>query len=136
VLDIRDGDGTRERLNVLYRQLVNDGADVLIAHAKVNVLAAKEVTSNVPIVMLYALDPVGVGFVKSLGRPGGNVTGTSYDPTSEHIGKLVEFLKEGAPSVTRIGILGEPALYGEAAPLYWQAAENAVAGAHGEHLFI
>lgn len=63
------------------------------------------------------------------------MTGTSYDPTSEHIGKLVEFLNEGAPSVTRIGILGEPALYGEAAPLYWQAAENAVAGAHGEHMF-
>jgi putative ABC transport system substrate-binding protein len=124
-LDIRDGDGTPERLNELYRQLVNDKVDVLLAHSNVNALAAKQATSKVPIVMLYALNPVGLGVVKSLGRPGGNVTGMSYDPAPEHTGKLVELLKQSAPSVTRLGVLAEPALYGEAAPLYWQAAENA-----------
>jgi len=130
VLDIRDGDGTPERLNQLYRQLVNDGADVLIAQTNVNALAAKQATSKVPIVTLYVIDPLGLGLVKSLGRPGGNVTGMSYDPAPEHVGKLVEFLKQIAPSVTRLGILEEPGLYRETAPLYRHEVENAARALH------
>src|SRR5262245_47357803 len=130
VLDIRDGDGTPERLNELYRQLVADGADVLIAASNVNALAAKQATSKVPIVIVYAIDPVGLGLVKSLGRPGSNVTGTTQDPAPEFVGKLVEFLKQGVPSVTRLGVLGEPALAREAAEVYWRAVEDAARTLH------
>ncbi len=51
-LDIRDGDGTRERLDELYRQLLNAGADILIAHSNMNAVAAKQATSSIPIVVL------------------------------------------------------------------------------------
>ena len=130
-LDIRDGDGTRERLDELYRQLINAGADILIAHSNMNAVAAKQATSSIPIVVLYAIDPVGVGLVASLGRPSGNLTGMSYDPASEHVAKLVEFLRQGVPSVTRLGILAAPQQYGSKGfDRYWHAVENTAARLH------
>jgi putative ABC transport system substrate-binding protein len=129
-LIVREGDGTRDTMLRLYRQLVAERVDILIAHANVNALAAKEITSSVPIVVLYATSPVEVGLVESLGRPGGNVTGCVWDQAPEHVSKLVEVLKEAAPSVTRVAILGEPQISGPASASYQEAVQSAARALH------
>jgi putative ABC transport system substrate-binding protein len=89
-----------------------------LGHLKVNVivtapgteaaLAAKGATTTIPIVMVAALDPVDAGLVASLARPGGNITGLSFDVTPEQAGKNLELLKEAAPRVSRVAILRNP----------------------------
>jgi putative ABC transport system substrate-binding protein len=72
-------------------------------------VAAKKATSTIPIVMTNAAQPVEIGLVASLARPGGNVTGMSWAATLEVIGKGVELLKEAVPKVRRIAVLANPA---------------------------
>jgi len=77
--------------------------ELLIASTNLHISAAKAATTAIPIVMGYAADPVGQGFVASLSRPGGNITGLTSDPGPEIRGKLVEWLAECRPRLSRLG---------------------------------
>jgi putative tryptophan/tyrosine transport system substrate-binding protein len=72
------------------------------------VQAAKNVTSTIPIVMIFPNDPVASGLVASLDRPGGNVTGTTFTSGPEIFGKQLQLLKEAVPRASRVAVLGNP----------------------------
>jgi putative tryptophan/tyrosine transport system substrate-binding protein len=100
-----------KRLTSLARELVDLKVDVIVASATPAIQAAKNATATIPIVMMGAADPVGIGFVASLARPGGNITGLSLQ-SPELAGKRLELLKEVVPRITRVAFLahgGDPA---------------------------
>jgi putative ABC transport system substrate-binding protein len=101
---IRSAEGNPERLPSLADQLVREKVDVVAAWMTPAVLAAKQATSSIPIVMLGAADPVSMGLVESLARPGANITGVA-GLTAEMASKIVELLKEMLPNATRIATL-------------------------------
>jgi putative tryptophan/tyrosine transport system substrate-binding protein len=82
---------------------------LIVAPAGIAAQAAKKATSSIPIVMMFPADPVGLGLVASLGRPGGNVTGTTLSPGSAIFGKQLQILKEAVPRASRVAILSNPA---------------------------
>jgi putative ABC transport system substrate-binding protein len=88
--------------------------DVIVAHATPAVLAAKQATATIPIVLLNVADPVGAGLVASLARPGGNVTGVS-NQSADFTGKLLELAKEAVPRVTRVASITSASNPGQAA---------------------
>jgi putative tryptophan/tyrosine transport system substrate-binding protein len=88
-------------------ELVRSGVDVLVAWATPSVVAARRATSTVPIIMVGVGDPVRLGLVASLARPGGNVTGTT-SVSRDLGGKLVEILIEAIPAVWRVGVVRNP----------------------------
>jgi putative ABC transport system substrate-binding protein len=106
-LDVRAAEGRAERLPQLAAELVELKPDVLVAAATPAALAAKNATRTIPIVMVGVGDPVGSGLVKSLARPGGNVTGASL-VNVEFAGKRVQLLKEALPRVPRVALLHNP----------------------------
>ena len=79
----RYGDGRMERLPDLAAELVRLKVDVIVAGSSLHVIAARQATSTIPVVFVYSADPVSAGFVASLARPGGNVTGLSADASAE-----------------------------------------------------
>jgi putative ABC transport system substrate-binding protein len=87
------------------------------------IAAVKQATATIPVVMMVSRDPVGAGFIASLARPGGNITGFANDPTPEIIGKNLELLKEAAPRVSRVAFLWNPVPPG--AGTYKNAVESA-----------
>jgi putative tryptophan/tyrosine transport system substrate-binding protein len=97
-------EGRFERSPSIIAEFVRLKVDVIVVHATPNVVAAKQVTSVIPIVFPSAGDPVGNGLVTSLSRPGGNVTGLSVQ-SSELAQKLVQLLRDLLPSVGRLAIL-------------------------------
>src|SRR2546422_4135591 len=102
-------DGRAERFAEAAAELVRLKVDVIVAANNPAVAAALAATKMTPIVMVLGLDPVGLGFVTSLARPGGTVTGfSSYLP--ELVGKRLQFLKEVAPNASRVAVLWEPHL--------------------------
>ena len=107
VLDRRYGDGKMERLPDLAGELVRAKVEVIVTGTNIHVAAARRATSTIPIVMVFADDPVRAGFVASLARPGGNVTGLSADASSELWGKYLSMLKELVPKLSRVGVLGQ-----------------------------
>ncbi len=107
VIERRNAEGRFERLPDLAADLVRLKVDLIVAAGSPAPLAAKRVTNTIPIVMTNAGDPVGSGLVKSLARPGGNVTGLSLlNPAL--VGKQLELLKEVVPKVTRAAVLTNP----------------------------
>jgi putative ABC transport system substrate-binding protein len=106
-IEERSSEGKFERLPDLAAELIRLKVDVIVAPATQNVLAAKQATRTIPIVMGNSLDPVGAGLVASFARPGGNVTGLS-GLSLETVGKQFELLKEMVPSVSRVAVLGNP----------------------------
>ena len=100
--------GLLDRVPGTVAELLGLKVDVLVVAGGVPALAAKAQTRTVPIVFMVVGDPVGVGLVSSLARPGGNVTGLSSMVT-DTIAKQLELLKAAVPHVTRIGILHNPA---------------------------
>jgi putative tryptophan/tyrosine transport system substrate-binding protein len=96
-----------DRLRKSAAELVAWRAEVILANAPPSVAAVQEVSRSVPIVFAAVTDPVGLGIVRSLARPGGNATG--FTPAAEFSmsGKWVELLKELAPNVRRVAILRE-----------------------------
>jgi len=78
---------------------------VIFVGANPGIAAAKRATESIPIVMGNAVDPVGNGFVASLARPGGNITGLSFDASQDILGKDVATLKEVVPKLSRVGVL-------------------------------
>jgi putative ABC transport system substrate-binding protein len=105
VIEYRWAEGKIERLPDLAAELVRLKVDVIVTSSAAPTRAAKEATSTIPIVMANDNDPVGIGHVASLARPGGNVTGVStYAP--EISGKQLELLKEVVPKLSRVAVLG------------------------------
>ena len=108
-LEYRWAEGQLERLPALAAELVRARVDVLLsAWGTPAALAAKDATTAIPIVFVAAGEPVGVGLVASLGRPGGNVTGSTF-LTEEAAGKQLQLLREAAPKVARVAVLFNPA---------------------------
>ena len=106
VIEWRYADAKLDRLSELAAELVNLKVDVIVTAAPPPTRAAKQATVTIPIVMAFDDDPVGSGFVASLARPGGNITGLS-SLASEMSGKQVELLKEIVPNLARVGVLGD-----------------------------
>ena len=103
-IEYRWVEGRSERSPAIIAEFVRLKVDVIVTHATPNVLAAKQVTSVVPIVFPSAGDPVGNKLVASLARPGGNVTGLSVQ-SSDLAQKVVELLRELLPNLRRLAIL-------------------------------
>jgi putative ABC transport system substrate-binding protein len=104
VIEYRWADGHYDRLPALLADLVGLKVDVIVTHGTPGVLAAKQATSTIPIVIAVVGDALGSGLVSSLARPGGNVTGlTFFQP--ELAAKRLELLKETVPDLTDVGIL-------------------------------
>ena len=104
----RSADGRFDRLPALAAELVADLAAVIIAAAPSAALAAKAATATIPIVFTIGADPIDLGLVSSLNRPGGNVTGVNF-LVKTLIAKRLELLRELMPSATVIGFLTNPA---------------------------
>ena len=103
-IEYRSAEGKLDRLPDLAAELVRLKVDIIVAAATPAILAAKNATSTIPIVMAPAADPVGTGLITSLARPGGNITGVSV-MLPELAGKRLQLLKEVLPRVTRVAFL-------------------------------
>jgi putative tryptophan/tyrosine transport system substrate-binding protein len=108
VLEYRPAAGHYERFPDLAAELVRLKVDVIVTQGTPAALAAKDVTTTIPIVMVGVGDPVGSGLVASLARPGGNITGLSL-LAPELVGKQLELLKAVFPTVSPVAILWNPA---------------------------
>jgi putative ABC transport system substrate-binding protein len=105
VIELRSVEGKLDRVSELAAELVRLKVGVIVTSGPTATRAAKETTSTIPIVMGFDNDPVGNGFVASLARPGGNITGLStLGP--ELSGKRLELLKETIPKLSRVTVFG------------------------------
>ena len=104
VVDFRNGGGRAESLVDRARELVANKPDVIVAYGAVDVQAVLQATRTIPVVMIYAPDPVALGFAASLARPGGNVTGLSR-LAPELTAKRLELLREVRPGLARVAVL-------------------------------
>jgi putative ABC transport system substrate-binding protein len=108
VFESRWAGGKAEQLPRLARELAGLPIDVLVTFATAPILAARAATTTIPIVMIAGgADPVADGLAKSLARPGGNVTGLTWAPSPELIGKNLEILREIIPTLSRVGFLSD-----------------------------
>lgn len=107
VIEWRSADGELERLPGLATELVHLKVDVIVAVASPAIGAAQKATTTIPIVMAITGDPVGSGFVKSLARPGGNITGLS-NMGGDTGPKLFDLLLSVMPRLSRVGVLVTP----------------------------
>jgi putative ABC transport system substrate-binding protein len=108
VIDYRFMEGQTKTMEELASELVGLGPDVIVTVATGAALAAKRATTTIPIVMATVGEPVGIGLVSNLARPGGNITGvTLYG--SELARKRLELLKETIPGIRRVALLGNAA---------------------------
>ncbi len=107
VVEYRWAEGKLERLPALVADLVRLRVDVIVSSATAAIRTAKEQTSTIPIVMAGVTDPIGVGLVASLSRPGGNVTGLTH-LSPELTAKRLELLKEVVPRLSRVAVLWDP----------------------------
>jgi putative ABC transport system substrate-binding protein len=121
VLELRYAEARAERLPELARELVSLKVDVIVTATDVAIAAVKRETQRIPIVMANSTDPVGAGFVASLARPGGNVTGLSH-VSLEVTGKRLELLKEAIPGLSRVAFLWNPGVRGDT--LQYKEAED------------
>ena len=113
VIEYRYTEGKSDRLPALAAELVRLRVDVIVTGGGATTRAAKEATTTIPIVFAQDGDPVASGFVASLARPGGNITGlSSFAP--ELNGKRLELLKEIVPKLSRVAVLGTSTVPGHA----------------------
>lgn len=104
-LEVRSSAGSAATLSEKAAELVRLKVDVIVAHLTPAAQAAKQATTDIPIVMAGVGDPLGTDLVASLARPGGNVTGTS-SAVAEVAGKSIELIREVFPSIGRVAVLG------------------------------
>jgi putative tryptophan/tyrosine transport system substrate-binding protein len=124
VIEYRYAEDKLDRLPTLAAELVRLNVNVIVTGGPGSTRASKEATSTIPIVMAQDIDPVATGFVASLARPGGNVTGlATFAP--EISGKQLELLKETVPKISRVTALGTSTTPGSA--LMLKEVENAAA---------
>lgn len=122
VVEWRFADDQPERLPALAAELVAQPVKAIVAGSTPAIRAARAATDTIPIVMGISADPVEQGFVASLGRPGGNVTGLT-SISLELSAKRLEVLHDAFPALQRIGVLWNPA--NPAKPLEWQDTQAA-----------
>ena len=108
-IEYRFADGRLDRLPSLAVELVRLKVDVILAASTPPAVAAKNATRTIPIVMATSADPVELGLVASLARPGGNVTGLSFSVGLQVVGKELELLRETVPQVRHVAVLSNPA---------------------------
>ena len=114
VIEWRFAGGQAERLPFLAAELVRLGVDLIVVPSTPTAVAAKNATNKIPLVTVGGADPVGLGLVASLARPGGNITGSTSTVGPEIAGKQLRLLKEMVPKVSRIAILWNPTTQGTA----------------------
>ena len=117
VIEWRFGGGRAEPLPGLAAELVRLHVDLIVAPSTPTIFAARNATKTIPIVMVAGGDPVGLGVVASLARPGGNTTGLTGTVGPEIAGKQLELLKEAVPKVSRMAVLWNPTTPGNALAL-------------------
>src|SRR3954464_2192565 len=107
VIEVRNAQGRSERYAPLSAELVGLKVDVIVVQGNAALFSLKQATQTIPIVMANIGDPVGAGFVTSLTRPGGNITGVSN--MAEGVSaKWVELLREASPRVSSVAVLWDP----------------------------
>jgi putative tryptophan/tyrosine transport system substrate-binding protein len=116
VIERRHADGKFDQLPLLAAELVSLKVDVIVSSGPTATRPAKNATSTIPIVMTFDDDPVGSGFVASLARPGGNITGLST-LSPELSGKQLELLQEIVPRLGQVAVLGTSTRQGTAQAL-------------------
>ncbi len=113
-----------DRLPDLAAELVRLKLDVIVTGGNPAIAALKRATTTVPIVMLWADDPVGAGLVTSLARPGGNITGSSLTAGPEFSAKQLEILNEVVPKLSRVAILRQTGRSGAYTAAFESAARK------------
>jgi len=106
VIEIRAAEGRFDRLPGLAADLVRSKVAIILVGATGPLQAAKDATNTIPIVIASVGDPVGTGFIASLERPGGNITGVTGSAVSR--ARLLELIKEAVPTVSRLAVLANP----------------------------
>src|SRR5262245_4221958 len=109
-LDERWSDGNAQLMQHQAKELIAGKPDVILVATNPALAAVRQETRTVPIVFAQVVDPVGAGFVASAARPGGNITGFAHLEYAV-LGKWLDLLKEIAPSLTRVAVLGNPTDY-------------------------
>jgi len=122
VVERRFGEARAERISEVAAELVRLKVDVIVVGTDQGVAAVKQQTQTIPIVMANSSDPVGTGFIASLARPGGNITGLST-MSPELSAKRLELLKEAVPGLSRVAIMWNPD--GRGAVLDYKETEGA-----------
>jgi putative ABC transport system substrate-binding protein len=113
-IEWRWAQGRPERYPDLAAEVVRLKVDAIVAGSNAAIAAAQKATRTIPVVMVYSTDPVGLGFVSSLARPGGNVTGLTGLAT-ELQAKRLQLLKETVPNASRVAVLWDPTELGRRA---------------------
>jgi putative tryptophan/tyrosine transport system substrate-binding protein len=130
VTEWRSAEGRYERFPELAAELVRLKVDVIVVAVNAAIRPLQRATNTIPIVLAYVIDPVGNGFVTSLARPGGNITGLagSSDDTAP---KQLELLVTVVPNASRIGLLGNPG-----APIYSSVLKRATSATQSAGLSL
>jgi putative tryptophan/tyrosine transport system substrate-binding protein len=108
-VDYRFAGGDAGHVRDYVAELVASAPDAIVVHTTQAAIALKQATSTIPIIFVSVIDPIAVGLVASLGRPGGNATGFTF-VDFDMIGKCLELLKDMAPGVTRAGLMFDPGI--------------------------
>jgi putative ABC transport system substrate-binding protein len=108
IVDYRSAEGRAERLSALAAELVTLKPDLLVGPSPQVALALKSATATIPIVFVAVFDPVAIGLVQSLSRPGGNVTGLATYVPGDWVAKRIEILRELVPGASNIALLVNP----------------------------
>lgn len=132
VLERRSLDGNLERTAEVVAEVLRLKPDVIVSASNPITRVAKDATASVPIVMAGNVTPVEVGLVASLRRPGGNVTGLTFDAGAEIESKRLQLLKEAAPGVSRVAFVGSESSWESAGPKHIRATAHTL----GLNLFL
>jgi putative ABC transport system substrate-binding protein len=124
VIEWRFADGKLERLPGLAAELVQLKVDIIVTAGSPAISAAQKATTTIPIVMATVGDPVGSRFVKSLARPGGNITGLS-NMAGDIAAKFIDLLRSVVPKLSRVAMLTPSTTYGELSKSVQAAAQKA-----------
>jgi putative ABC transport system substrate-binding protein len=108
IVDYRSAEGRAERVSALATELVALKPDLLVGPSPQVALALKSATATIPIVFVAVYDPVAIGLVQSLSRPGGNMTGLATYAPGDWIAKRIEILRELVPGASKIALLVNP----------------------------
>jgi putative ABC transport system substrate-binding protein len=115
--------GRADQFDDLVAGALTKKPDIIVALINPEIAAARRATKTVPIVMVIGVNPVQQGFIESLARPGGNVTGLTWDPDPEIYAKLVEFIEGAVPKLEKMAAFFDP-IFPATSP-YWDAVVRA-----------